>query len=389
VQVRAPIGRTLGSTAAATTACVFPAFLTGAMAVQLRDDLGFSASGTGLAVAAFFGAAAVSSVMLGRQSERIGPAAGLRLAAVGSGATQLAIAIAARSFTSLVLLLAVAGVANALAQPAANLLIARALPADRQGIAFAVKQSAIPLATLLAGAAVPAIALTVGWRWAFAGAAVLAGASAATVPARIGALPAGVRAPLERRSRDARLAFMTLVALGIGLGAASASTLGAFLVSAAVDSGLSEGGAGLVLTLGSAVGIAVRLTAGARADKRDGGHLRVVSMMLLAGAIAYCLLATGVPWVYVVATPLAFATGWAWPGLSNLAIVLANPTAPGAATGITQTGTYAGAVAGPLLFGVVADHASYGAAWLVAAGIALAAALAMSTARRISESTRS
>jgi MFS family permease len=382
VQVRAPIGRTLGSTAAATTACVFPAFLTGAMAVQLRDDLGFSASGTGLAVAAFFGAAAVSSMTLGRQSERIGPAAGLRLAAVGSGATQLAIAIAARSFTSLVVLLAVAGVANALAQPAANLLIARALPADRQGIAFAVKQSAIPLATLLAGAAVPAIALTVGWRWAFAGAAVLACASAAAVPARIGARPAGVEGPLERRSRDARLAFMTLVALGIGLGAASASTLGAFLVSAAVDSGLSEGGAGLVLTLGSAVGIAVRLTAGARADKRDGGHLRVVSMMLLAGAIAYCLLATGVPWVYVVATPLAFATGWAWPGLSNLAIVLANPTAPGAATGITQTGTYAGAVAGPLLFGVVADHASYGAAWLVAAAIALAAALAMSTARR-------
>lgn len=378
--MRGGVGRTLGSTAAATTACVMPAFLTGAMAVQLREDLEFSASGTGLAVGAFFGAAAVSSVVLGRQSERLGPAAGLRLAAVASGVTQLGIALLARSFASLVVLLGVAGVANALAQPAANLLIARALPAHRQGVAFAVKQSAIPLATLLAGAAVPAVALTVGWQWGFAGAAVLACASALTVPAGIGARPAGT--PLPRRgARDTTLAFMVVLALGIGLGAASASTLGAFLVSAAVDSGLSEGAAGLVLTFGSAVGIAVRLTAGARADKRDGGHLRVVSIMLLAGAVAYCLLATSVPWVYVVATPLAFGTGWAWPGLSNLAIVLANPTSPGAATGITQTGTYAGAVAGPLLFGVVVDHASYGAAWLAAAAIALAASLAMSTAR--------
>ena len=58
-----------------------------------------------------------------------------------------------------------------------------------------------------------------------------------------------------------------------------------------------------------------------------------------------------------MAGPLAFATGWAWPGLFNLAVVRVNPSAPGAATGITQTGTYLGAVVGPVLFGVVAEHA--------------------------------
>ena len=69
--------------------------------------------------------------------------------------------------------------------------------------------------------------------------------------------------------------------------------------------------------------------------------------------------------------PLAFGAGWAWPGLFNLAVVLANPASPGAATGITQTGTYMGAVLGPLLFGFLAEHLSFGWSWVVAAAYRL------------------
>jgi MFS family permease len=370
----------LASAAAVTTACVFPAFLTGAMAVQVRADLDFTESGTGLGVGAFFAAAALSSVLLGRFTERIGPARGLRLAAVCTAVGQLALAGLARSFGTLLALLAITGTANALAQPAANLLIARHLPENRQGIAFAVKQSAIPLSTLLAGVAVPAVALTVGWRWAFVGAAALAIGSAVAVP-QIDAprLAAGARPP--RPAPDVPFATLVLLSIGISLGAASAGTLGAFLVSAGVESGLSESAAGLTLTLGSAVGITVRLLAGARADRRTGGHLRVVSRMLLGGAVAYALLATGDRWVILAATPLAFGAGWAWPGLFNLAIVRANPSSPAVATGITQTGTYIGAVAGPLLFGFIAERQSYAAAWSLAAVIALAASLAIAAGR--------
>ncbi len=117
----------------------------------------------------------------------------------------------------------------------------------------------------------------------------------------------------------------------------------------------------------------MRLAAGARADRRDGGHLRVVALMLVLGAGAFAVLAddrTAAP--TLVAGPLAFCTAWAWPGLFNLAVVRANPTRPAAATGITQTGTYIGAVSGPLLFGVIADRISFTAAWLVAAAFALA-----------------
>jgi MFS family permease len=319
-------------------------------------------------------------VVLGRVTERIGPAHGLRIAAVCTAVGQLAVAGFARSLGSLLGLLAVTGTANALAQPAANLLIARHVPEHRQGIAFAVKQSAIPLSTLLAGVAVPAVALTVGWRWAFVGAAALAVAAAIAVP-QIDGPPLEAAARAQRPTPDVPFATLVLLAVGISLGAASAGTLGAFLVSAAVESGWGESVAGLTLTLGSAIGITVRLLAGARADRRDGGHLRVVSRMLAGGAVAYALLATGDQWVLLAATPLAFGAGWAWPGLFNLAIVRANPSSPAVATGITQTGTYIGAVAGPLLFGFISERQSYAAAWSLAAVIALAGSLAIAAGR--------
>lgn len=96
--------------------------------------------------------------------------------------------------------------------------------------------------------------------------------------------------------------------------------------------------------------------------------------MLVVGSLAYAAYATEVAWVLVVATPLAFGAGWGWPGLFNLAIVRAHPDAPGRASGVTQTGTYAGAVLGPVVFGAVVEAGSYRAAWAMAGATALVAA---------------
>lgn len=374
--------RVLVTTATVSTACVLPPFLVGATAVQLGADLDVSAAGTGIAVGVFFAAASLASAALGRVTERRGPAPSLRAAAASSAVCQLGLAGAARSLPVLLAFLAVAGSANALAHPAANLLLARNLPESRQGLGFAIKQASIPLATLLAGFALPAIVLTVGWRWAFVASGALAAASIATVPHVPSAAATGRARASGDRSGDLPLRVMAWLALGVALGAASAGTLGAFFVTAGVDAGLSEGTAGLVLAFGSAVGVATRLAAGVRADRREGGHLRVVALMLTGGAVFYCLLATQTPAAFVVAGPLAFATGWAWPGLSNLAVVRINPRAPGAATGIVQTGTYLGAVVGPVVFGFVAEHVSFRAAWLGAAATALLAAATIAEARR-------
>jgi MFS family permease len=355
------------------------------VSVQLRADLGFGESRLGLAVGAFFAAAALSSAVLGRTAERLGPTRSMQASAAVSAASLLGVAMGARTYPTLLLWLALGGVANALAQPAANLFIARTIAADRLGMAFAIKQSGIPAATLLGGLAVPSIALTVGWRWAFVAGALLPILGGLTIP------PAGAkRTEGEGPSPKVRVPLPPLVvlAVGIGFGAAAAGTLGAFLVNAAVDAGIGDGPAGLLVSVGSAIGIAVRLFAGSRADRRSGGHLRVVSLMLVAGSVAYVLFASQVSWLLVAATPLAFGAGWGWPGLFNLAIVRAHPAAPGTASGITQTGTYLGAVAGPVVFGAVVEAASYRAGWLLAAAFALAGAGTIAIGRSMMRSQR-
>ena len=364
---------------------MLPSFLVGAMAVQIGRDLDFGSSGVGIAFAVFFAAASLASAPLGRVTERRGPVRSLRVSAVISGGACLATAVSARSLATLLAPIAVGGASNALCQPAANLMIARALPPTRQGLAFAVKQSAIPMSTLLAGAAVPLVAQTVGWRWGFVMAAALALLAAAYVPGDVvfgGGPGVGSASGRERATPDVPFRIMAMLAVGIGFGAAAGGTLGSFLVSAAVDGGLSEGAGGWLLTAGSVAGIATRLFAGVRADRRDGGHLRVVAFMLASGAGVFVVLSVHSPWAYAAAGPLGFCTAWAWPGLFNLAVVRANPRRPAAATGITQTGTYIGAVSGPLLFGVIASRGSFTTAWLTASVFAMIGAVAMVSARR-------
>jgi MFS family permease len=103
--------------------------------------------------------------------------------------------------------------------------------------------------------------------------------------------------------------------------------------------------------------------------------------MLVGGAIAFGVYALDTPTALLLATPLGFGLGWAWPGLFNFSIVRNNPSAPAAATGVTQTGTYVGAMLGPLTFGWLAEHSGFGTAWLVGATWYLGAALAVVAGR--------
>jgi MFS family permease len=364
---------------AVATAGVLPAFLTGGLAVQIRAEMGFGSAALGLAVALFFVSASTASVVMGRLVERIGSHRGMRLAVLCSAASLVCVALFAGSWTGLVVCLVFGGLANAIAHPATHLSLAREVPAGRQGYSFGIKQSAIPSATLLAGLAVPGIALTFGWRWAFAGGALLALVVASLVPAeRLG----GVKRVSEARSSDAPIGPLVLLAVGIGLGSAAATPLGAFVVESSVATGLGVGAAGLLLALGSAASIVVRVLFGRLADGMGGGRLLLVGGMLGAGVAGFVMLATGSPALVVPGVLLAFAAGWGWPGLFNFAVVRSNPGAPAAATGVTQTGASGGAAVGPVLFGVVVEAAGYGTAWLFSGALALAALVAILVGRR-------
>lgn len=363
---------------AVATAGVLPAFLTGGLAVQIRSELDFGSAALGLAVAVFFVSASLASVVMGRVVEKLGSHRGMRIAAVASAASLLSIALFAGSWEGLVACLVLGGLANAVAQPATNLSLAREVPAGRQGVSFGIKQAAIPTATLLAGLAVPGIGITLGWRWAFAGGAALALLIALIVPAET---LGGVRHLKEARAKDAAVAPLVLLALGIGLGSTAATPLGAFIVESSVASGLQVGMAGLLLALGSATGIVVRVWFGHLADGMSGGRLRLVAGMLGVGVVGFLMLASGKVGLILPGTLLAFGAGWGWPGLFNFAVVKTNPGAPAAATGITQTGASGGAALGPLVFGLVVEGTSYHVAWLISGAIALLALVAILAGR--------
>ena len=365
---------------AVATAGVVPAFLTGGLAVQIRAELGFGEGALGLAVAVFFATSALASVVFGRVVERVGSSLGMRLAVAVSAASLLAVSALAGSWWELVACLVLGGLGNSISHPATHLFLAREVPQGRQGLAFGVKQAAIPVATLLAGLAVPSVATTVGWRWAFAGAAALALCVALLVP---GGGEGGIRRVKDARAGDVPLTPLVLMALGIGLGSAAANPLGAFTVESAVAAGIEVGTAGLLLALGSAAGIAVRVLFGYVADKLESGRLRIVAGMLGIGTVGFVLLASGVVPLLVIGVVLAFAAGWGWPGLFNFAIVKTNPRAPAAATGITQTGASSGAAAGPLAFGFIVEGASFGTAWLLYGALALVAAVTILVGRHM------
>ncbi|GGM32785.1 hypothetical protein GCM10011608_16590 [Micromonospora sonchi] len=370
--------RTSAVAVAVTIACVLPVFLVGGLAVQMREELGFSPAGLGLVVAAYFGVSALASVPCGALVERWGGAVVARAGVLVSAGCLLAVATLARSYPMLVGLLAAAGTANALGQLSSNALLARHVPARRQGLSFGVKQAAIPVSTLLAGAAVPGLALTVGWRWAFVAAA---GAALAALPA----VPAQGPLPTRRPSGRAGSATLGLVVVGVAatLAAGAANALGTFVVDASVDRGLEPALAGLTLTLGSAVCVAARVGAGWLADRRAGGQVTVIAGMLVVGAVGLGLLALAGSGPLVVGVLLGFGLGWSWPGLMNFAVVRLHPQAPAAATSITQTGVYAGGCLGPLTLGPLAATSGYPTMWLTAAATMLAAATLMLTATRL------
>jgi MFS family permease len=363
---------------AVATCGVLPVFLTGGLAVQIRSELGFGAGALGIAVSLFFTTQALTSAPFGQLVERVGSRRGMQAASLGSAASLLCIALVASSWNGLIGFLVLGGLANAVSQVAANLALARGVRTERQGLAFGMKQAAIPAATLLSGLAVPLVGTTVGWRWAFIACALGAFAIACTTPKTT---EGQVWHQTYERSGAMRPMPLILLALGIGLGSAAAVPLGAFTVASGVAAGLRVEFAGILLAAGGVVGIVVRLALGWLADRRSTGHLQIVAAMLIAGTVGFVLLATGVSWLFVLGTVLAFGAGWGWHGLFNFAVVKYNRNAPAAATGITQTGAAAGSAAGPFIFGVIVESTSYGTAWLSAGAAALAAVAAILAGR--------
>lgn len=354
------------------TTGIFPVFLAGALAVQMSNEFGYGAPGIGLSIAGFYAVSSLTSIALGRLADRVGWQRSIRLGALGCVLSLIAVGLLARSLVSVVLLIAAAGLSNALLQPAVNLLVATEAPFSRRGLLFGLKQAAIPFATLLGGIAVPVVALTVGWRWAYLGAACV-GVLAVTLLPREGNDHNSIRSskpalPLGQPIRSLRL--FVLVSL---FGQTGASVLGSFLVASAVHVGLREGDAGLLLAAASGVGIIARVLVGWWADHGLKLDLKPVAGLLTIGAVGFVFMAVPTTWTTIIGAIVGFAAAWGWPGFFNLIVIDRFAQVPATATSATQIGVYIGNGVGAVAFGVIAAR-SFVAAWLTSAAVLIIAA---------------
>lgn len=339
-----------------------PVYLVGALGLQIRAELGVGATELGIVVSAFFATTAVLSPLLGSAADRIGTVRSLRIAMFLLVVGCLLIATYARSLTALALCLIFGGVANGLAGPATGRLVAQHVR-GRRSLAFGLRQSAVPLATLLAGLSVPLLGLKFGWRSAF----VLAGAAALLVLLGVGAAVSGSnRASSRGEGVITNLRDLLLAGAAFFFATAAGSSLMAFLIDLSVTRDVGEARGGVILASVSAVAIVVRIGVGWAADSPDVNSFSIMSLQLALGLIGFGLLALpiGAGGIFAGAT-LAIAGGWGWTGLMAHVVTQGSPNAPARAAGIVQSGGAGGGVAGPPLAGFLIDRASHGVAWLV------------------------
>ncbi len=353
---------------------VLALFLTGAMSVQIGRDFGQAPASIGILASVFALATSLGSAPLGRQVRRLGVRRSMWAATAASCIALVGCSISP-SVPALAVALFVGGLGNAIGQPAGNALVAAQVRPERYGLGFAIKQSGIPLATTLGGLAVPLIALTVGWRFAYVLAAVAALVAMLLVPP-------DRPATADRSERSVpRPLLPGLWLLGGGLIAAvvAATSIGALGAAGGVQVGLAEATAGYLVAAGGVAGLAIRLCAGIVADRRDFDPLLGVSALCLLGAAGWFLMATGMPWLYVAGLVTANAFGWGWPGLQHLAVARRFTTSTAAASGIAQTGVATGLLIGPFLLGLVAIR-NWSVMWLLAGCAAVLGALVVRVA---------
>ncbi|MBC9732812.1 CynX/NimT family MFS transporter [Nocardioides marmotae] len=368
-------GTTIAVVCAAATLALIPAFLMGAVGPVLRRDLGFGADAMGGLVSCYWVFMALAGVVSGRWVEVAGPRASL-LTGSAISAVALLVCASAPSVWMLFVGMALAGVASAMATPGTDVLVFRRVPQRLHGLAFGIKQSSLPAASMFAGLGVPLLALTVGWRATFVAAAFLAvpvwwvvRSEPRKVPeARAGGATAATRpgGPSPR---------MVWLVLGMMLAMGAVSAMGAFYVESVTQRGISTGVAGLFLALGSAGGVVGRFALTWRIPDTWDPFVVAAACVGVGSIGSLGLATTHRPDLLAVLTVVTFTSAWGWNGLFTRAVLALDPAVAARSSAKLVTASATGGVLGPLAFGALAEPRSLTAGWCAVSAVLMAAAV--------------
>ncbi len=374
--------------ATATMAVAFSlVFVLATVGPLLVADLGLSRVVLGGGVAAAYAVAAAVWRPAAAVVDRLGTCRAMATTAALAAAA-LALVATARGLPNLVVAVVVAGVGQALANPATNLEIARSFPEARaRASAVGTKQAGVPLGALVAGAALPSAAAAWGWRAAVASAALLAVVVAVLVVRTRALAPPSGAGPVRAvpMSRDASLRLLWAFQLLLGAGVAAVNTyLPLFATQALAVTPRVAGTLTLVVGVtGTAARVVVtRLSAG---SSRARGALGRLTAAAVVGALALATAPLGGAWLAWLGALLVGGTAVAANAVAMLVVVEEyRPPATARASGVVSAGFFAGFALGPPLLGFVVDSTgSYATGWVVVAGMLAAATVTALAAQRL------
>ena len=352
--------RPTGASAYAIALVALPGFLLGAFAPEIKEDLSFGDTELGAILTFGYLVSSIIMSVSGGAADRLGPKRVLRSGVAIALIATFLMGFLGNSFFLLMVFIGLNRVAEGIIHPATNALISSSVILERQGIAMAAKQSAVPFATALAGFAVPTLGIVFGWKGTFLVVAVLAFPAWFVIPNA----PSINKRNFASRREMWRVSHLQLLALAGAFSAAAVVTVSGFLTTSAKNAGYSDGSAGLILGLGGVLMIISRLTWGYLADRFLFDIFKAVSGSLLIGSLAFVLFAIESKASIAIGSIFIFGIGWSWPGLALLGIIEQHRDEPGEATAIVQTSIRIGAMFAPLGFGLIADSFNYSYAWL-------------------------
>ena len=274
--------------------------------------------------------------------------------------------------------------------PASSELLARTAPPGRMALTFSIKQTGVPGGAALAGAALPALALAMGWRPALLVVAACGVAiTALAQPTRrrldirtagralsLGALLAPLRTVVQQRA----LVELSIVGL---VYAAMQMCLMSFLVVYLTETlGYPLIAAGLALTTANVGGIVGRIAWGAVADRWIAPRRLLALIGIATATLAFATASFGATWPVAATLAVAAlfgATAIGWNGVQLSQVARHAPTGQaGAITGASGFVTFAGVVSGPPLFALLAAVTdSYRVGFVVFGAVCLACGSAL------------
>ncbi|MGH3327146.1 MAG: MFS transporter [Streptomycetales bacterium] len=359
-------------------------FALGALGPTLLTELDLSRFGLGALSGVYYLVAAVCSPLLGRLIDRVPARVSITVLLVSAGVAYLLTALApayAWLFPGLVL----AGAAAAAGNPATNLVLAD-IPPPR-GAIVGIKQSGVQVGALIAGAALPPLAVGAGWRAAFLACAVVA-ALALPMTAWLPRHPR-LRDPVPDEGREALPhAVQRLTAYAFCMGAGMATVTTYLALYGHERAGLAPGPAGLLLAVIGASAVGARIGWSVLAERRRTTHegipgaLAVMALLATTATVLVALAAAAGVWALWLAALVFGFSGAAWNGVAMLTVIhIAPPLDTARASGRVLAGFFTGLCGTPLVFGALVDATgTYLSGWTLTA-LMFAAAMAVAAGR--------